>query len=391
MAERELAVEVKNLYKSFKLPHEQHSGIKQMLVNVAKRKKGYETQEVLKDVSFDINKGEFFGIVGRNGSGKSTLLKLLAGIYTPDSGLVQVNGSLTPFIELGVGFNPELTGRENIFLNGALLGFGRKEMEAMYDEIVEFAELEKFMDQKLKNYSSGMQVRLAFSIAIRAQSDILLLDEVLAVGDEAFQKKSIAVFEKYKARKQTIILVTHDMSVVERFCTRALMIDKGEVVKIGNPSEVTKLYSGANESRYLSARQIEEEKKQKRLEYGIMIHSNNKQKSFNSGDTLHIEIEWKNPDIKNVGIALLTQAGQFVYGVNTIDDGVTLRGNKAQYDLKLDIGRGEYNLTLGFFGDTPKDEIEYITEIESFTVKSSDKSWDGVARLSHKWDGNGSK
>lgn len=390
-SEKQLAVTVQNLHKTFKLPHEQASGVKQVLISFANRKKGYEQQSVLRDVSFEIKQGEFFGIVGRNGSGKSTLLKLLAGIYTPDEGLVQVNGSLTPFIELGVGFNPELTGRENVFLNGALLGFGRKEMEAMYDEIVEFAELERFMDQKLKNYSSGMQVRLAFSIAIRANSDILLLDEVLAVGDEAFQKKSIAVFEKYKARKQTIILVTHDMSVVERFCTRALMIDKGEVVKIGNPTEVAKLYSGANESRYLSARQIEEEKKQKRIENGITIHSNNKQKAFESGDTFHIEIEWRNTDIKNVGIALLTQAGQFVYGVNTIDDKVTVRGNMVQYDLKLDIGRGEYNLTLGFFGDTPEDEIEYITEIESFTVKSSDKSWGGVAHLSHKWYENDSK
>ena len=196
MADNEAAIIVKDLYKSFRLPHEQSSGLKQTIVNFAKRKKGYETQEVLKDVSFEIKKGEFFGIVGRNGSGKSTLLKLLAAIYVPDKGLVQVNGSLTPFIELGVGFNPELTGRENVFLNGALLGFSQSEMDAMYNDIVEFAELEKFMDQKLKNYSSGMQVRLAFSIAIRAKGDILLLDEVLAVGDTIFQKKCYEYFKK---------------------------------------------------------------------------------------------------------------------------------------------------------------------------------------------------
>src|SRR5690606_31573026 len=155
-------------------------------------KRTYEKQQVLKNISFEIKKGEFVGIVGRNGSGKSTLLKLLAGIYSPDKGSIEVNGKLVPFIELGVGFNPELTGRENVFLNGALLGFNRKEMQAMYKDIVEFAELERFMDQKLKNYSSGMQVRLAFSIAIRAQSDILLIDEVLAVGDAAFQQKCYA-------------------------------------------------------------------------------------------------------------------------------------------------------------------------------------------------------
>src|SRR5688572_9070318 len=152
----EPAVIVKELNKSFKLPHERHSGLKSLLVNFYKRKKGYEHQHVLHDVNFEIKRGEFFGIVGRNGSGKSTLLKLLAGIYVPDKGLVQINGQLTPFIELGVGFNPELTGRENVFLNGALLGFNRGDVEKMYDDIVAFAELSRFMDQKLKNYSSGM-------------------------------------------------------------------------------------------------------------------------------------------------------------------------------------------------------------------------------------------
>src|SRR4029078_11754340 len=173
-------VTVDTVHKSFRLHHERHTGLKQLLVNFYKRR-SFEKQHVLKGVSFEIKKGEFFGIVGRHGSGKSTLLKLLAGIYVPDRGDVTVRGRLTPFIELGVGFNPELTGRENIYLNGALLGFNHKEMAAMYDTIVDVAELHKFMDQKLKNYSSGMQVRLAFSIAIRAKSDILLLDEVFAV------------------------------------------------------------------------------------------------------------------------------------------------------------------------------------------------------------------
>ena len=231
MSEAENAIVVTNLHKSFRLPHENHSGVKQLLINLtSKKKSGYEIQEVIKDVSFQIKKGEFFGIVGRNGSGKSTLLKLLSGIYTPDKGHIQVNGSLTPFIELGVGFNPELTGRENVFLNGALLGFSHSQMEAMYEEIVAFAELERFMDQKLKNYSSGMQVRLAFSIAIQAETDILVLDEVLAVGDEAFQRKCIEYFYELKKRNKTVILVTHSMESVRRFCDRAILLDGGEVV-----------------------------------------------------------------------------------------------------------------------------------------------------------------
>ena len=198
------ALEVKNLYKSFNLPTEQANGIKQAFLNWTKGVKGYKKQEVLKDISFTVEKGDFFGIVGRNGCGKSTLLKLISDIYSPDSGEVIVNGKLIPFIELGVGFNPELTGRENVYLNGALLGFSHDEVEDMYDEIVDFAELEQFMDQKLKNYSSGMQVRLAFSIAIRANTDILVLDEVLAVGDEAFQRKCFEYFKQIKNRKRLL-------------------------------------------------------------------------------------------------------------------------------------------------------------------------------------------
>lgn len=242
MATREPAVIVKDLHKTFKLPHEKHSGIKQAALGIFKGNRGYETQKVLNDVSFEIKKGEFFGIVGRNGSGKSTLLKLLAGIYTPEKGQVHVEGSLMPFIELGVGFNPELTGRENVYMNGALLGFGREQMDAMYDDIVGFAELEKFMDQKLKNYSSGMQVRLAFSIAIKSEADILLIDEVLAVGDAAFQKKCFDYFMKLKRDKRTVILVTHDMSAVRQYCDRAIMIDKGKIVHTGKVEQVAQAY-----------------------------------------------------------------------------------------------------------------------------------------------------
>ncbi len=238
----DIAIKVDNVSKTFKLPHEKESSLKSLIINFYKRKRTYEKQQVLKKISFEIKKGEFFGIVGRNGSGKSTLLKLLAGIYSPDTGIIQVNGKLTPFIELGVGFNPELTGRENVFLNGALLGFNRKEMTAMYDEIVDFAELEKFMDQKLKNYSSGMQVRLAFAIAIQAKTEILLLDEVLAVGDTAFQQKCYNYFEELKREKKTVVLVTHDMSAVKRFCTKALLLEKGRIKDIGLPDRVADQY-----------------------------------------------------------------------------------------------------------------------------------------------------
>ena len=179
--------------------------------------------------------------MGRNGSGKSTLLKILAGIYYPSKGRILINGTLVPFIELGVGFNPELTGRENVYLNGALLGFSNKEMDAMYEDIWRFAELEQFQDQKLKNYSSGMQVRLAFSIAIRAKGDILVLDEVLAVGDAAFQQKCNDYFASLKGN-QTVILVTHSMENVRKFCDRAILIEDGRIIDDGDPKKIAEEY-----------------------------------------------------------------------------------------------------------------------------------------------------
>lgn len=242
---KEVAVAIRNIHKEFILPQHKNTTFKQTVVNIVK-KNHKVTQKVLDGVSFDIHKGDFFGIIGRNGSGKSTLLKLIAGVYTPTAGHIEINGGLTPFIELGVGFNPELSGRDNVFLNGALLGFNRKQMSAMYDDIVAFAELEPFMDQKLKNYSSGMQVRLAFSIAIKAENDILIFDEVLAVGDANFQEKCIKQFEKYKQDGKTIILVTHAMDTVKRFCNRAALINYGKLEFIGEPDEAVDIYNKLN-------------------------------------------------------------------------------------------------------------------------------------------------
>lgn len=241
-SDQSYAIRVHDLHKSFRLPTERAAGLKQAIFNWLKGVKGYTEQQVLRGVSFDIRPGEFVGIVGRNGSGKSTLLKCLAQIYCPEQGSITVNGTLVPFIELGVGFNPELTGRENVYLNGALLGFSHKEMDAMYDEIVHFAELEPFMDAKLKNYSSGMQVRLAFSIAIRARGDILILDEVLAVGDAAFQEKCNDYFASLHG-EQTVILVTHSMENVRRFCDRAILIENGKVAVEGKPDVVATAYN----------------------------------------------------------------------------------------------------------------------------------------------------
>jgi len=203
----------------------------------------YERNDALKDVSFSVDAGEFFGIFGPNGSGKSTLLRILAGIYVPDSGTVRVQGLLSPFIELGVGFNLELNARDNIRINATLAGLSRRELERRFDEILAFAELERFVDQKLKNYSSGMLVRLAYSIAIQIPFDVLLLDEVLAVGDESFQQKCFATFEQFKEEGKTVVLVTHQLGLLRRFCDRVLSLENGVVRTVGCPEEVIEVPS----------------------------------------------------------------------------------------------------------------------------------------------------
>lgn len=260
VVERPVVLSVNHVAKSFKLPTEQASGLKQAFLNWTKGIKGYTEQKVLKDISFEVHQGDFFGIVGRNGSGKSTLLKIISGIYVPESGTVDVHGKLVPFIELGVGFNPELTGRENVYLNGALLGFSRDEIDAMYDDIVEFAELEQFMDQKLKNYSSGMQVRLAFSVAIKAQGDILVLDEVLAVGDEAFQRKCDNFFAEIKQDPtKTVILVTHSMDSVKKYCNNAILVKDGEIIASGDKNDVADRYTLENLKKEKPSEQVTSE------------------------------------------------------------------------------------------------------------------------------------
>jgi len=248
MSKDEAVIKVNHVAKDFYLPRDRNNSIKSKIVNIFKRRdKGADLQHALKDISVEIKKGEFFGVVGRNGSGKSTLLKILAQIYQPTKGTVETHGKLVPFIELGVGFNPELSGRENVYLNGALLGFSREEIDVKYDEIVAFAELEEFMEQKLKNYSSGMQVRLAFSVATHASADVLIVDEVLAVGDEAFQRKCNDYFDKIRKNKsQTVVLVTHSMDAVRKYCDRAMMIRDGKVMVCGSPEDVANEYSIEN-------------------------------------------------------------------------------------------------------------------------------------------------
>ncbi len=380
-------VVINNLTKSFKIPLEASSGIKQKLINLLKGRKGYRVFTPLKDIDFTINEGDFFGIVGRNGSGKSTLLKTIAGIYTPNSGSVEVGGSLVPFIELGVGFNPELTGRENVFLNGALLGFSHDEMEAMYDKIVDFAELDDFMEERLKNYSSGMQVRLAFSIAIRAHADILLLDEVLAVGDEAFQKKCYAYFDKLKREKRTVILVTHDMSAVERFCNKAVFIEDGKVKMIGKPYRIAAAYSRSNIKSYNESEGLDEQISD---DFDITLRGSdgNEQTVYEYNETMTVELEWQQTGVKHVGVAIFRENGEYVYGPNTYQEKVKITDkNRATYTVQLNLNEGSYFIKAGLMGADDTKTIAFTEEGPHFSVQRDydHGRWGGVTKLKHTW------
>jgi ABC-type polysaccharide/polyol phosphate transport system ATPase subunit len=236
------AIETRDLSKSFRLPHERRDTLREYFFHPFKHV-DYESNVAVDGVSFEVEEGECFGIVGPNGSGKSTLMKLIAGIYPADAGDIRVRGKLSPFIELGVGFDRDLTGRDNVRINATLLGLSRRELNRRFDDIVEFAELERFMDEKLKNYSSGMEVRLAYAIAIQVDFDILLLDEVLAVGDQAFQEKCFATFEQFRAEGKTIVFVTHDLEAIRRSCDRVLLLRNGVREALGTPEEALEAYA----------------------------------------------------------------------------------------------------------------------------------------------------
>jgi lipopolysaccharide transport system ATP-binding protein len=235
------AIVCDHISKRFRIPLDRSTTLKYRVTHLRSASR-YHDFHALEDISFEVPEGEFLGIIGHNGSGKSTLLKILSRIYAPDGGSVSITGNVSPFLELGVGFNPELTARENVYLNGAVLGLTHSELDGRIDSIIAFAELENFADQKLKNYSSGMQVRLAFSVAIQADAQILLMDEVLAVGDARFQEKCFDVFARYKREGKTVVLVTHDVGSVNLYCDRALLLDHGKLHADGPASEVTALY-----------------------------------------------------------------------------------------------------------------------------------------------------
>lgn len=402
---KEVALKVDHVEKYFKLPTEHSSEIKQVFINWTRGIKGYKKQKVLKGISFTVNKGDFFGIVGRNGSGKSTLLKVISGIYPPNNGKVEINGTLIPFIELGVGFNPELTGRENVYLNGAMLGFSEKQIDAMYDDIVDFAELWDFMDQKLKNYSSGMQVRLAFSVAIKAHGDILVLDEVLAVGDEAFQKKCNDYFFDAKRNGKTIILVTHDMGAVRQFCNRAIFINNGKIEAEGDPNMVANKYSGLFRKEYIEKLKKETGKTEKELridsnsgieldDIKIKQKQSDKWRSVKLIDfrkpyeislKLRSKKRWSNVVVR---AQIVDKSGKIIHIFTTRQYGVLPLGKAVSISYKSEnvLSNGDYAVNVLVHNDEKGSSYEELLKVDEalkFTVVGQDVLRYSTASLTH--------
>lgn len=392
MAAPSTAISVNKVSKVFKVPHERFSSLKQNAIHLFSQK-SYSKFEAVKDIEFEVNTGEFFGIVGRNGSGKSTLLKMLAGIYVPSSGKINIDGTLSPFIELGVGFNPELTARENVFLNGAILGLTRKEIEARFDEIINFAELKDFVDQKLKNYSSGMQVRLAFSIAIQAKSDILLIDEVLAVGDAAFQQKCFDVFANLKKEGKTIVFVTHDMGSVMQFCDRAMLIEKGALIEIGKPATIAEKYLLAN---YRAGKNQTALKS--KLAPGIpqllgveISDSNGQPKNyFNKDQEIRIQLKFSNQQMDPIhfGVQIFNSNDIYCFGTNTNIDGIPPTNESSgsiDIIIKPPLLGGNYYVNGAVMNDNATSTHDYKPRAATFRIPQQSKV-EGIVNVPYRWN-----
>jgi ABC-type polysaccharide/polyol phosphate transport system ATPase subunit len=393
-------VSLRNVSKSFKLPHEQYHTLKERVLHPFRTGK-FDVLQAVDDVTVEIPQGEFFGIVGRNGSGKSTLLKCLAGIYNTDSGSLAVNGRLAPFIELGVGFNADLTARDNAIINGIMLGLTRKQALARLDAIVAFAELEEFMDLKLKNYSSGMHVRLAFSVAIQVDADILLIDEVLAVGDANFQQKCFDQFTRLKEEGRTIIFVTHDMGSVEHFCDRAMLMEHGKVIDIDTPSSITRQYNELNFRRVrMEATEQDGPEVLRRAPVAEILGAwfespdGQAQQSVAQGDPMRVRTEVRfHQDVEDpmFAVSMRNDVGQTIFATGTqIAHGPTGQfraGEEVSVAVNFEnwLAGGRYRLTVSVTRDgTVADAFDLREDITSVVV-SAPRSGGGAVDFPHRF------
>ena len=394
------AIVVDQVWKKFRLYHEKNQYLKAAITQG--RRAQYEDFWALKDVSFEIPHGEAFGIIGSNGSGKSTMLKCLAGILTPDRGAVSANGRVAALLELGAGFHPDLSGRENVGLNGAILGMTRKEIENKFDNIVEFAGLEKFIDTPVKNYSSGMVVRLGFAVAINVEPEILIIDEVLAVGDEEFQQRCFQKIEQFRREGRTIVFVSHGLSQVSQFCHRALWLEKGKMQTIGPAYEVVSEYTGvAHHVEHVEAPEISDEPLDRwgtgevRITKVSMRSTDGiESQTFTSGEPFRIKIEY---DIQKpinemvVGIRITHLHGFNIFGSNTKRRGLviptTLGHGSVEFAVDaLPILEGSFELTVEVSDNAEVRPYDHLEKLFSFTVIQRGTYDEGITRMGGNWE-----
>ncbi|MGC1851827.1 MAG: ABC transporter ATP-binding protein [Solirubrobacterales bacterium] len=390
-----LSIEARGLEKAFRIPTHRVDSLKERMVRPFSSR-DYRELRALDGVSFEVRQGEFFGIVGRNGSGKSTLLKLLASIYRADAGTIRMAGRLAPFIELGVGFNVELTARENVVLNGVMMGLTPQETRDRLDAVLEFAELEDFVDLKLKNYSSGMLVRLAFSLMMEVDADILLIDEVLAVGDAAFQQKCADAFYRMKAAGKTIVLVTHEMTTVEEYCHRAMLIDGGQIQHIGDPAEVGRRYvrlnfeKGSDTSGEATSDGGDEVRL---LDAWVEDADGGRVTNVEHGDRIRLRVELEIVrDVSGVGVGFIVAdaegMGIFQFGTEAIaDDGSIGLSSGKRIRIEAEV---ENLLTAGrYFVHCGVNRVSggvalYVHNAVDFVVYGGDPHSRGVVYLPHE-------
>jgi ABC-type polysaccharide/polyol phosphate transport system ATPase subunit len=388
------AIVVDHLSKHFKIPHRRYSTFKERALHPLATRT-FDTLRAVDDVSVEIAQGEFFGVVGRNGSGKSTLLKCLAGIYQIDSGNATARGRLSPFIELGVGFNMDLTARDNVIINAIMLGLTRKQAQERFDEVIAFAELDDFLDLKLKNYSSGMAVRLAFSVAIQVDADVILVDEVLAVGDAAFQHKCFEQFEKLKAAGKTIVFVTHDMTAVERFCDRAMLLERGRIVRLGEPYDIARAYNELNFGQLPrgNGHVLDDERAARIQAAWFEDGAGNRVTAVDPGGTLAlcVEVAFHTRIVKpRVHFHLRNAVRHTVFATSTdlhpIETGAYEPGEVAVFRVRLEnwLAPGRYDLspTIARLGAGPGEALDVRENLRSVTVQGV-RPFDGVVDLPH--------
>jgi lipopolysaccharide transport system ATP-binding protein len=410
-----VAVQVESVSKRFRRQTVQpFTTVKTAFVDFVLRRKRSEreaTYQVLRDISLTVQKGEVLGIIGRNGSGKSTLLKLLAGIYRPDVGKISVHGRVGALLELGAGFHPEFSGRENIFLNGIVLGLSKREIRRRLDDIVRFAELETFIDEPVKNYSSGMYTRLGFSVAVHADPDILFIDEILAVGDESFQQKCFDKVSEFRRLGKTIILVSHDLASVQRWCDEVLWLEAGKVQERGMPRRIVDLYRQSITAQEADAAVVEHHRTEEEIQQAVAAESSNRWGSreveivsarmlfasgeegyvFQSGESACIRLRYKvHRPVPEVvfGIAILRSDGLCCYGTNTAIEEIRLpslgdEGTVEVFLERMDLVAGTYYLDVAAH-TVDGYPYDYHHGLYAFSMKS-DRQEVGVVRIPHSW------